>query len=29
MILHGRAVCSARKPDCENCPMSGFCPKNL
>ena len=29
IILQGRAVCSARKPDCENCPMSGFCPKKL
>lgn len=29
IILHGRAICSARKPDCENCPMSVFCPKKL
>ena len=24
-VLHGRAVCDARKPRCENCPMSGYC----
>ena len=27
LVLHGRAVCSARKADCENCCMSGFCRK--
>lgn len=26
-VLHGRAVCTARKAMCENCCMSGFCPK--
>ena len=26
MIHHGRAVCSARKPKCETCSVSGLCP---
>jgi endonuclease-3 len=26
LILHGRNVCKARKPDCENCPISKYCP---
>ncbi|MCH9277054.1 endonuclease III [Bifidobacterium amazonense] len=26
LILHGRAVCHARKPDCANCPLNGTCP---
>jgi len=26
MIFHGRACCSARKPDCQNCPVSNLCP---
>jgi endonuclease-3 len=26
LILHGRNVCSARKPDCENCQIAKFCP---
>lgn len=25
IVLHGRALCSARKPDCENCPLCGVC----
>ncbi len=29
IVLHGRAVCSARKPDCENCPVNAVCEKNL
>ena len=29
LVLHGRAVCSARKADCENCCMSAFCRKRL
>lgn len=29
IVLHGRAVCPARKPDCENCPVNGVCEKNL
>ncbi len=27
MILHGRRVCSARKPDCAACTLRKFCPK--
>ena len=27
MILHGRRVCNARKPQCENCALNGVCPK--
>ena len=27
MILHGRQVCSARKPDCNNCSLEKICPK--
>jgi endonuclease-3 len=26
MILHGRAVCLARKPQCNRCSMADFCP---
>ena len=26
LIFHGRNVCKARKPDCENCPISQYCP---
>jgi endonuclease-3 len=26
LILHGRAVCKARKPDCDDCPLSKYCP---
>lgn len=26
LILHGRAVCKARKPDCEACPLAKQCP---
>ena len=26
LIFHGRNVCSARKPDCENCRIAKFCP---
>jgi len=25
LILHGRAVCIARRPDCPNCPISKLC----
>lgn len=28
-VLHGRARCMARKPDCGNCPLSVFCKHNL
>jgi endonuclease-3 len=27
LILHGRQVCIARKPDCEVCAVAGDCPK--
>jgi len=26
LILHGRNVCQARKPDCGSCRISGYCP---
>ncbi len=26
LILHGREICTARKPKCEICPVSEFCP---
>jgi adenine-specific DNA glycosylase len=26
MIHHGRAVCQARKPNCEICPVLSLCP---
>lgn len=26
IIWHGRNICKARKPDCENCPIAEFCP---
>jgi endonuclease-3 len=26
LILHGRNICKARKPDCDNCPISKYCP---
>ncbi len=29
LVLHGRAVCTARKASCEECCMSGFCPKKI
>ncbi|MBI4350843.1 MAG: endonuclease III [Elusimicrobia bacterium] len=27
LVLHGRAVCAARKPDCPHCPLNELCPK--
>jgi endonuclease-3 len=27
LVLHGRAVCDARKPRCGECPLAEFCPK--
>jgi endonuclease III len=26
LILHGRRVCFARRPECARCPLAGFCP---
>jgi endonuclease-3 len=26
VIWHGRRVCFARKPECETCSLSSFCP---
>jgi endonuclease-3 len=28
LILHGRRVCKAQKPDCPGCSMKGFCPSS-
>ena len=27
LVLHGRKYCTARKPRCESCPLTGFCEK--
>ena len=29
LLLHGRYVCTSRKPHCEKCELSHLCPKNL
>lgn len=29
LIWHGRNLCSARKPDCEACPLNGICLKKM
>jgi len=29
LILHGRRVCLARKPDCPGCPLRAWCPTGL
>ncbi len=29
LIFHGRAVCQARKPDCENCSLNTICKKEI
>ena len=26
LVLHGRNICKARKPDCENCQVARYCP---
>lgn len=26
IILHGRAICTARRPDCPSCPLQNVCP---
>ncbi|MBR5232630.1 MAG: endonuclease III [Clostridia bacterium] len=28
-VLHGRAICDARKPKCDICPMTDFCKKKI
>jgi endonuclease-3 len=28
-VLHGRAICDARKPKCDICPMKEFCKKKI
>ena len=28
IIWHGRRVCSARRPDCANCTLAAWCPRN-
>jgi endonuclease-3 len=27
MVHHGRYVCTARKPQCDTCPLAGICPR--
>lgn len=29
LIFHGRRICKARKPDCDNCPVNNRCEFNL
>jgi endonuclease-3 len=29
LIIHGRHVCKALKPDCLNCPLSDLCPSSM
>src|SRR5436190_12890998 len=29
LILHGRRVCDARRPNCEGCPLNDYCPSSL
>lgn len=29
LLLHGRYVCQSRKPKCEMCPFTTFCPKKI
>ena len=29
LVLHGRAVCTARKAKCDECCMNKFCPKKI
>ncbi|MCR5132039.1 MAG: endonuclease III [Prevotella sp.] len=29
LLLHGRYVCTSRKPHCEKCPFDHFCPKKI
>lgn len=29
LVFHGRAICTARKPKCDICPIKEFCAKNI
>lgn len=29
LLLHGRYICTARKPHCEKCPFAVFCPSSM
>lgn len=29
LLLHGRYVCTSRKPHCDNCELSNICPKKI
>ena len=29
LVFHGRAICDARKPKCNECPVKNFCPKKI
>jgi endonuclease-3 len=29
LILHGRAICTARSPGCDGCPIDDLCPKRI
>ena len=29
LVMHGRAVCDARKPQCESCPVADLCKQVL
>ena len=29
LVLHGRAVCTARNPKCDKCLVNKFCPNKL
>lgn len=29
LLLHGRYVCTSRKPHCEKCPFAAFCPSSM
>lgn len=29
LLLHGRYVCTSRRPHCQDCPFDAFCPKKL
>ena len=29
LLLHGRYICTSRKPHCEHCPFAAFCPNRI